>query len=142
MIPEGFRMPAEYEPHSATIIVFPEREGSWTYKAEPAQRVFAEIIKKLTFLNTEDGLKQCLNDADFYLDIVRTFVEDNAIEDLKKFYYGNDWSGYRVKVHSLKSSSAYIGAEELREKAKRMEEAAKKQDVEYINLHHHQLPLL
>ena len=102
----------------------------------------AEIIKKLTFLNTEDGLKQCLNDADFYLDIVRTFVEDNAIEDLKKFYYGNDWTGYRVKVHSLKSSSAYIGAEELREKAKRMEEAAKKQNVEYINLHHHQLLVL
>lgn len=48
MIPEGFRMPAEYEPHSATIIVFPEREGSWTYRAEPAQRVFAEIIKKLS----------------------------------------------------------------------------------------------
>ena len=45
-------MPAEYEPHSATIIVFPEREGSWTYRAEPAQRVFAGIIRKLAKAET------------------------------------------------------------------------------------------
>ena len=107
--------------------------------AEDVQIDGAEIIEKLSFLNTDDGLKQCMDDVDFYLDIVRTFVEDNALEELKKFYYGNDWSGYRVQVHSLKSSSAYSGAEELRAKAKRMEEAAKQEDVEYINLNHHKL---
>ena len=42
---EGFYMPAEFAPHQGTIIVFPEREGSWGYGAKPAQRVFCEIIK-------------------------------------------------------------------------------------------------
>jgi CheY-like chemotaxis protein len=98
-----------------------------------------EIIKQLTFLNTQEGLQQCMDDEDFYLDIVSTFVEDNVLEDMQTCYLGNDWSGYRVKVHALKSSSAYIGAEELRAKAKRMEDAAKQEDVEYINMNHHHL---
>lgn len=41
------RMPAEYEPHRGTIMIFPEREGSWPYKAKQAQRVFAGIIKEI-----------------------------------------------------------------------------------------------
>lgn len=98
-----------------------------------------EIIKQLTFLNTQEGLQQCMDDKDFYLDIVSTFVEDNVLEDMQTCYLGNDWGGYRVKVHALKSSSAYIGAEELRAKAKRMEDAAKQEDVEYINMNHHHL---
>ena len=99
----------------------------------------SNIIEKLTFLDTKDGLQRCMDDVDFYLDIVGTFVEDNALDELKRTYFGNDWDGYRVKVHALKSSSAYIGAEELRAKAKRMEDAARQGDVEYINLNHHHL---
>lgn len=98
-----------------------------------------EIIKQLSFLNTQDGLQQCMDDEEFYLDIVSTFVEDNVLDDMQTCYLGNDWGGYRVKVHALKSSSAYIGAEELRAKAKRMEDAAKQEDVEYININHHHL---
>ena len=41
-----------------------------------------EIIKQLTFLNTQEGLQQCMDDEDFYLDIVSTFVEDNVLEDV------------------------------------------------------------
>ncbi|WP_051533315.1 HD domain-containing phosphohydrolase [Anaerovibrio sp. RM50] len=98
-----------------------------------------KIIEKLDFLNTQEGLQQCMDDENFYLDIVSTYVEDNVLEDMQKCYLGNDWAGYRVKVHALKSSSAYIGAEDLRAKAKRMEDAAKQEDVEYISLNHHKL---
>ena len=98
-----------------------------------------KIIEKLDFLNTQEGLQQCMDDEDFYLDIVSTFVEDNVLDDMQTCYLGNDWSGYRVKVHALKSSSAYIGAEELRAKAKRMEDAAKQENLEYINMNHHHL---
>lgn len=44
---DGFMMPAEFEPHEATIMVFPERPGSWPHEAKPAQKVFASIIKKI-----------------------------------------------------------------------------------------------
>lgn len=44
---DGFYMPAEYEPHEATIMVFPERPGSWPHGAKPAQKVFARIIREI-----------------------------------------------------------------------------------------------
>lgn len=44
---DGFYMPAEYEEHSATVMVWCERAGSWTHGAKPARPVFAEIIKNI-----------------------------------------------------------------------------------------------
>ncbi len=41
-------MPGEFEPHSGTIMIFPERPGSWTYDAEPALPGFLEIWKAVT----------------------------------------------------------------------------------------------
>ncbi len=40
----SFYMPAEFSPHRATVIVFPERPGSWGTDPVPAQRAFARII--------------------------------------------------------------------------------------------------
>lgn len=44
---DGFHMPAEFSPHEATVIIFPERPGSWGYGAAPAQAVFADIIREI-----------------------------------------------------------------------------------------------
>lgn len=45
---DGFRMPAEFAPHSGTIMIFPERSGSWPYGAEPALPSFLQIWKAIT----------------------------------------------------------------------------------------------
>lgn len=42
--PEGFRMPGEFEPHAGTVVIFPERPGSWGRDPLPAQRAFAQVI--------------------------------------------------------------------------------------------------
>ncbi len=44
---EGFHMPAEFAPHDGTVMIFPERPGSWPYGAVPAQEVFAGIIREI-----------------------------------------------------------------------------------------------
>ncbi len=44
---DGFFMPAEFSPHAGTVIIFPERPGSWGYGAKPAQAVFTRIIKEI-----------------------------------------------------------------------------------------------
>ena len=41
-------MPAEWEEHSGTIMIWPERPGSWTYGAKYARPVFAEIIRNIS----------------------------------------------------------------------------------------------
>lgn len=45
---DGFHMPAEFEPHHGTVMIFPERPGSWAHGAGEARRAFAEIAARLS----------------------------------------------------------------------------------------------
>lgn len=45
---DGFYMPAEFAPHDGCIMIFPERQGSWPFEAEPAAKVFTEIITAIS----------------------------------------------------------------------------------------------
>lgn len=40
---DGFRMPAEFEPHAGTWMVWPERPDNWRLGAAPAQQAFAAV---------------------------------------------------------------------------------------------------
>ena len=40
---DGFRMPGEFEPHSATWLLWPERTSNWRCGAKPAQAAFAAV---------------------------------------------------------------------------------------------------
>jgi agmatine deiminase len=40
---DGFRMPAEYEPHAGCWMLWPERADNWRLAAAPAQSAFAQV---------------------------------------------------------------------------------------------------
>ncbi len=40
---DGFRMPAEWEPHAGTWMLWPERADNWRDNAGPAQRAYAAV---------------------------------------------------------------------------------------------------
>lgn len=40
---DGFRMPAEYEPHDGCLMIFPERSDSWSYGGYVARKAFCEV---------------------------------------------------------------------------------------------------
>jgi agmatine deiminase len=44
---DGFRMPAEFEPHAGTWMLWPERTDNWRQGAKPAQRAFAQVASAI-----------------------------------------------------------------------------------------------
>jgi agmatine deiminase len=44
---EGFWMPAEYEPHEATWLLWPARRDNWRERARPAQAAFAQAASAI-----------------------------------------------------------------------------------------------
>lgn len=44
---DGFRMPAEFEPHSGSYIIWPERTDNWRNGAKPAQQTFLNVINTI-----------------------------------------------------------------------------------------------
>jgi len=44
---DGFRMPAEWEPHAGTWMLWPERTDTWRENAAPAQAAFAAVASAI-----------------------------------------------------------------------------------------------
>lgn len=44
---DGFRMPAEFEPHAGTWMAWPERTDNWRLGAGPAQQAFAAVASAI-----------------------------------------------------------------------------------------------
>ena len=71
-------MPAEYETHHGTIMIWPTRPGSWPFQGKAAKAAFSQIIKTISegetvyLLVERDYLSEAqsyLGDKVVYLDI-------------------------------------------------------------------------
>lgn len=89
-------------------------------------------------INVQLGLDYCCGEEDFYLEMLRMFSSqrEEKREEITALYEAADWKEYAVKVHALKSTSLTIGAEQLSEQAKALEQAGKQADEEYIHFNH------
>lgn len=88
--------------------------------------------ERFPFLETEEGLRYCGGDPEFFEELVRVFTEDTDPQKIQELFDTKDWTNYRIAVHSLKNTSKLIGAVKLSEKAKRMEFAARDGDEETL----------
>lgn len=95
-----------------------------------------EGFEKLSGINVKAGLKNCMDDRETYIDLLRTFVETGSMKAADEYYDADDIENYKITVHGMKSAANYIGAEELSKYAKRLEEYAKKDDIESIHDEH------
>lgn len=102
---------------------------------EPAQ---GSLVDKLDFLDTEVGLSYCL-DEDTYRSILETYIEEDKTGDIIKFYEAGNWDDYRILVHAVKSTSLYIGAVPLSEKAKALENACIEENWDYVKANHQEM---
>lgn len=89
-------------------------------------------------IDVELGLDYCSGETDFYLEMLRMFHEQAADKkaEITALYASANWKDYAVKVHALKSTSLTIGAQQLSECAKALEQAGKRSDTEYIQKNH------
>jgi len=82
------------------------------------------------------GLEQANNDETAYMQILRSYADNvrsmlMSVETVDE----NDLYSYKVKVHGIKGTSAYVFAEQVRRQAEALEKAAEAGDVGYINEH-------
>lgn len=99
--------------------------------AEPLQR-----LEQLEGLDVKTGLTYCMNEEDFYIEMLQEFLQADKASQLKHFLAEEDWDNYRTIVHALKSTSLTIGAAHLSGEAKALEMAAKEGNMDYIRSHH------
>ena len=78
-------------------------------------------------IEPEDGLKYCRGDVEFYKTLLLEYARNvsKKIAELKKYHDTENWNDYSIRVHAVKSTSKMIGAAEISQLAKYLEEVAK-----------------
>lgn len=90
-------------------------------------------------VDTDAGLKYCMNDFEFYKSLLLQFTNESVekIPVIGRYYESSDWKNYEILVHALKSTSKMIGAMDLSESAKALEMASKENREEFITENHY-----
>ncbi len=88
-------------------------------------------------INGENALKNS-GSEDTLTDMFRVFYEsiDAKSGELNSYYNLGDWNNYTIKIHALKSSARLVGADELADRAQKLEDAGKSGDDKYIMENH------
>lgn len=122
------------------ILEFEPEGGEEAMEFAPAGLSSDAVIQKLrkTEISVEDGLRYCGGDTDFYVDMLKDYVEayEEKEQEIRNLFEKKDWQEYQTLVHALKSTSKTIGATAIFEQAKSLEEASGKVDIDYIEKHH------
>ena len=94
------------------------------------------LEERFGFLDTKEGMGYCMNDEEFYTEMLETYLESDKRGLMSEAFEAEDWKKYETYVHGLKSTSLNIGADMLSEHAKALEYAAKDGNYAYIREHH------
>lgn len=92
------------------------------------------ILEGIEGLDVKEGLDYSAS-LDNYLTVLRVFRDTakGKAEEIRECFNTEDWEGYTIKVHALKSSARVIGAKGLSELARSLEEAGNNKDIVTIN---------
>ena len=98
---------------------------------ESVEENLPDWLKNLDGINSSAGVEHC-GGVDLYMEALTLFAQsvESGVKEIANYFKNEDWKNYTTKVHALKSSSRVIGALELSERARRLEDAG---NSGYIN---------
>ncbi len=96
----------------------------------------ADLTERFPMLDTKVGMNYCMDDAEFYIEMIETYLHSDKRHEIENAYETDNWNDYETYVHALKSTSLNIGAVALSEHAKGLEYAAKNTDYSFIRENH------
>ncbi len=116
---------------NATDGAGPQSEETWDGYSD-AVRTLADAG-----IDAQIGIDYC-GSFDMYTSVLELFCDsiEEKREEIENYYRDGNYADYVVKVHALKSSARVIGASDLGEEARLLEEAGKRGDIDYIKEHH------
>lgn len=94
------------------------------------------LMQRLDFIDARAGVSYCAGSEAIYREVLQSYALGKLREEIVDYYAKEDWRNYGVKVHALKSTSLGIGAVELSEFAKELENAARNGNIAFVKAQH------
>ena len=123
----------EYEPDEHDGIMEFEPDEDLDGSADSDKGILYALKGRLG-LDTETALNYCGGEYSLYKELLTDFTLtfQTRKTELDGCYEKGDWHEFEVKIHALKSTSKTIGAMELSEKALSLEQAAEREEADFI----------
>jgi hypothetical protein len=101
-----FRFPGEFEPHTGTWMLWPQRPDCWRENAAPAQRVFARVAAEIARF---EPVTMCVSGAlyDSACEILKCAVEETMTTEKMKNEKSFEPVG-RIRVLEMSSNDAWM----------------------------------
>ena len=112
---------------------------------EPAQKAALDTeALKAAGIAAESGLGYCGGDAEFYAEMLLEYADsyEKRMAELDAAVQAGDMKQYSILVHALKSVSRIVGADDVSELARSLEEAAKAGRSDAVRTQHGALKAL
>ena len=99
---DGYRMPGEFEKHSGTYMLWPERPDNWRNGAKPAQKVFTEVAsvigkyEPMTMLVSSAQYSNAREMLPNYVKVVEMSNNDSWLRDCGATFLVNDKGSKRA----------------------------------------------
>ena len=93
---DGYRMPAEFEEHAGTYMIWPERPDNWRLGAKPAQHVFTRVAnaigkyEPITMVVSSSQYANARNMLDPAVRVVEMSNDDSWMRDCGASFLIND----------------------------------------------------
>src|SRR4051794_13166048 len=101
---DGFRMPAEWEPHDGCYLVWPERPDNWRLGGKPAQAAWVELAtaiatsENVTVLASAGQWRNARHRLPAHVRVVEMTTDDAWVRDTGPTFV-TDGPGHRRAVH-------------------------------------------
>ena len=100
---------------------------------ESTEETVDENLPMFEGIDSKIGVQNCGSSEDFLnaLKVFANSIESNSGE-IERYFESQDWKNYTTKVHALKSTARIIGATELSDRARRLEDAGNSSYIDEI----------
>ena len=120
----------------AQIETAPPEDDEPVGEDEFSKRERKNFIETCPDIDLDTGLQYCMDSKEFFTEMLTTFTDTGRAEKIQAAFDSGDWKNYQILVHALKSTSLSIGAADLSERAKKLEHAAKDNNLDDIKANH------
>ena len=95
-------------------------------------------FRQIDGLDVDQGLKNCMDDADLYRSVLEMYVTQiqTNLPELDGLFNAQDWSGYGKTCHAIKGASASVGALKVMDFSALLEAAGKTENDAEIKQRH------
>ncbi len=119
------------------IIYYLENKGSQKLSEAEAAENEAEAVlegsdnlieiirRRLPEIDVDKGLKTCIEDEDFYIELFTDFSKLKIKDELIKFLGENDFNNYCIRIHGFKNNAYSVGAVKLGDLSYEMEKMSR-----------------